>query len=198
MGMLDGFGVAEPSGWQAWVGQQYEIQFTDPDGVKQRAAGTFKGMDNSSVYPKDPTKRVWIMQPSGLVTDPQNPAKIYEGDLTRVYISNVDWFRASNYDMSKWAFLGSGVPAPTGSQVKLPALPAPDQQNSLLASLGMLGGIEKILTNPWYVGGMVAATVAAVWLFTRDKGGQKPSYVTIGPAPKPEAVAPTPRKKGKG
>lgn len=198
MGTLSGFGMTESElgSWAAYVGQQYEIQFTGSDGTKHRAAGTFKGVDDSNVYPNDPTKRVVILQPSGDTTDPQNVTKIYEGDLTRVYISNVDWFRLSSYDMATWSFLGGGAPAPEPSQVKLPALPAGDQQNSLIASLGMLGGIQKILTNPWYVGGMVATTVLAVWLLTRDKTGKKSEFVTIATPALPALMSKP--KKGKG
>jgi len=185
---IDGFGMTESElgSWKAFIGQQYEIQFTGMDGTKQRAAGIFKGLDNSNVYPKDPTKRVVILQPSGLTTDPQNPVKIYAGDLTRVYISNVDWFRQSSYNLSTWPFIGSGTPA---TQIKLPALPPADNQNSLLANLGMLGSLQKILTNPWYIGGMVATAVLGVWLVTRDGGKGKPQYVAIGrTAPQPQPV----------
>lgn len=107
-----GLGINEPTNWQQYVGQQFEILFPGRDGKQHKSAGIFTGIINSTKYAN---KRIVVLQPSADTTNYPTVVPIGINDRTAVYLSDIQTFRQSNYNMSTFPKYGGTSHQPSGS-----------------------------------------------------------------------------------
>lgn len=167
------------------IGTQVEIRFTGKDGYKHNAAGVFKGLKYSTKYPGDPTKQIFMLQPSADTTNAAKPVPIGPDDYTGVYLDNVDWARPGTYNMQNWTFLGSWKASGT-PPANAPA--SPIQPNLQSGGETAFAGVLGMFKQPLFWGIAAALAIAVTYIIVQPKSQVARAVAMAAPAPVPIAA----------